>query len=92
MEIKKAKIVITDIDGTVWEKEGDATFGVAVFRHESGFPTVKVDFSTCTKEDIMFGLASMLVVAAKKDRIMAAQAITLAVNQINEIEKNENAN
>lgn len=80
----KAKIKTVDIDGVVWEKEGDFVFG-AIGKNKPQGADIEVDFSKCTREQLIYALATTLVIAGKTDKTIPAQAVGLAFEQLKKL-------
>lgn len=75
--MNKAKITTVDIDGVVWEKEGDFIVGAIGNRQGQEPPNIEVDFSKTTEFEIVYVLATMLVVVGQIDMKLATAAIKL---------------
>lgn len=74
----KAKITTQDIDGKIWEKEGDFVFGGIGNRGaDGGISNTEVDMSGCTKSELIALLGNILITAGDINPLFPLAAIQL---------------
>lgn len=73
----KAKVTVQDIDGRVWEKEGDIGMGAMAVVKDGKMSDTEIDFSSMKPTDLIYFLATALLVASQTADIISEEAIRL---------------